>query len=298
MTLPGDHLPDMTRSSRELRRGLDHDLEALFEGGVDPNLDLQEVAAFLASLHRLAELPAPRPSPDLAAVLAHGQLPGTPDPPADRTVERVATSQWLRRGAVAVALGAGAAAALVGAAAASDRLPDGAQDAWVRMVEVITLFEAHSPPSPGPSVDAPGSGNPARVHGTQRPAPATTAPDENRPSAGGAQQSTGAADTTPHESDDDTDDRTTRSDDRPATTGDRGEREDETDDGPVPAGGLDGVDENSDDSETTRKGGDEPATDDEGQRLESSDADETGTQPGLTEPDPDDDPETDGPGGD
>lgn len=152
MTPADDNWHAMTRLPSHLRGSRERDLDRVGAGGRPQGQDLQPVAAFLLQLRGLGELSAPRPSDELASVLTHGFAP----PEAARTApsgNRHARSGWWRRGVVAFGLSAGLSASLVGAAAASDRLPDRAQDVLERFVETVTPFEVHDPRAASPRGD-------------------------------------------------------------------------------------------------------------------------------------------------
>jgi hypothetical protein len=133
-----DHEPD-----DGLDDGLDHDAGALDGLLVDPVL-----GGFVADLRRLAEEPAPTPSPALAAVLA-GRGPVV-DELAERRRRRhmapVRTVAGLSL-AAKVTLGVGIAVAATSGAAAAGVLPGPVQDTVAEVVSLATPFELHGSPA-------------------------------------------------------------------------------------------------------------------------------------------------------
>lgn len=181
MNPENDHWSAMTHLEHELRSSRNRDLDTLGNGGSALSQDLQDVAAFLTQLRRLADRPAPPPSAQLASLLARGFTPDVPTTPTTRKSTRPTLSAWLRRGALAFGLSAGLSASLVGAAAASGQLPDGAQDVLERLVETVTPFEVHDQRSAPPRGDDRGPQTP--VVGDEPDVPLTkpqqaTSPDE------------------------------------------------------------------------------------------------------------------------
>lgn len=143
MTPDDDNWHAMTPFPSQLRGSRDRDLDVVGAGGRPLGQDLQPVAAFLSQLRGLGELPAPRPSEELASVLTYG-FAAPEAPRTARSAYRPAGAGWWRRGALAVGLSVGLSASLVGAAAASDRLPAGAQDVLERLVETMTPFDVRA----------------------------------------------------------------------------------------------------------------------------------------------------------
>lgn len=155
MTHHDDHSSAMDRHSAQLHDSFPgEDLDALLDcGGTPPGAEFEEVAAYLTSLQTLLELSPPRPSSELAAVLTHGLVPpAAPAPSALRSTRPSGRSRLLRRRLLALGLSAGIAVSLSGVAAASDRLPGGAQNVWDRLVESVNPSAVHDPRRPGPAV--------------------------------------------------------------------------------------------------------------------------------------------------
>ncbi len=191
MTPADDNWHAMTPFPSQLRGSRERDLDVVGAGGRPLGQDLQPVAAFLSQLRGLGELPAPRPSDELATLLSQG-FAAEEAPRAARPADRPAGAGWLRRGALAVGLSAGLSASLVGAAAASDRLPAGAQDVLARFVETVTPFDVRADRPQAPPANEELGQHPTTVEELEVP-PATpaTATSQEEP-GGGASAGTGS----------------------------------------------------------------------------------------------------------
>ena len=170
---PNDHVPEMPA----VPLLDDATVDAILVGDRGPR-GVDHLAAFAADVRATAERPPPRPSPELAALLAHG----IPAPPPGRATRSPAAGHR-RRPALATASGLGlaakvgvattAAVASLAGAAAAGVLP-GDTDAPVR--KVIELFTPVEFTDDGDPLDQGGNGTGAdRVVARATPAsPATT----------------------------------------------------------------------------------------------------------------------------
>lgn len=137
MSRPDDDTPDMTIIHGDLDEPA---IDAVLSprGGAVP-ARFEDVADLFRQLSAIVEAPAVPPSPDLAAILAHGLPAAASEKQAQTTPLRPTAWRRAHRTTLAVGLSAVIGLPAVGVAAAQDRLPDWAQD----MVE--TLIETTSP---------------------------------------------------------------------------------------------------------------------------------------------------------
>jgi hypothetical protein len=178
MSPSGDDSPDMTIIHGDLDEPA---IDALVgaRGGAVP--EFEDVAVLFMQLRGLIDAPAMPPSPDLAAMLAHGLPAARPEHGAQATSVRPGAWRRARRTALAIGLSAVVGIPAMGVAAARDRLPDWAQDMVETLIEATTPFpppgresraEDHASQEIRPSpVDRPEPGpSPAVLQATARPA--------------------------------------------------------------------------------------------------------------------------------
>jgi hypothetical protein len=175
--------------------------EALLEGrAVEPDPRLTGVTAFIAEMRASAALPAPAPSPVLAALLRNGSAPAPTATPlaaplglAARDRAGRSLARWRRR-LVVSALGLGVGVTGVVGAGAAGLLPAPAERVIAGFVETLTPLHlpGHGPGAPqtpagGPTGLIPGERPGDQVGGAGRPVPGsggTTGPSSpGRPGA-------------------------------------------------------------------------------------------------------------------